>query len=88
MRWHLTGCAAVLPFVLTLLLFVFEFLLQRKGFRKIILGFLLTGIAILTYYYVPLELWMQSFVSMTHVIAIIAVMQLFTSDILPGIKGN
>ena len=73
-----------LLFFLTLLLLVFGFPLQGKGFRKITLFFLLTGSAILVYYQMPLESWMQSLVSMTNVIAIIAVMQLFTLPIEIG----
>ena len=69
---------------LSLLLLVFGFSLQNMGFRKITLAFLLTGSAILAYYRVSPELCMQSFVSMTNVIAIIAVMQLFTLPIQLG----
>jgi hypothetical protein len=52
--------------------------LQGRGFKKITLPFLLTGFAILTYYELSFVSWMQFLVSMTNVVAIIVVMQLFT----------
>ncbi len=73
-----------LLFFFTVLLFGCGFPLQGAGFRKITLGFLLAGCAILAYYQMPPEAWMQSFVSMTNVIAIIAVMQLFSLPIEIG----
>ena len=72
----------------TLLLFIVGLPLQGKGFKKITLVFLAVGIAILTYCQLPVQSWMQSLVSMTNVIAIIAVMQLFTLPIEVGGYSN
>jgi len=76
----------VLPvlFGCSVLLFVCGFPLQGKEFKKITLFFLLLGAAILMYYQLPFVSWMQSLVSMTNVIAIIVVMQLFTLPIELG----
>jgi hypothetical protein len=62
--------------------------MQGPGFRKITLFFLLLGSSILTYYKLPFIIWMQSLVSMTNVIAIIVVMQLFSLPITLGQYSN
>lgn len=69
---------------LTALLFVFGLPLQKKGFRTITLLFLSLGIAILTYYQLPFSMWMSSLTSMTNIVAIIVVMQLFAIPIEVG----
>lgn len=76
----------ILPalFVSSLFLFLCGFPQQGKEFKKITLFFLSIGAAILIYYQLPLLSWMQSLVSMTNVIAIIVVMQLFTLPIEIG----
>lgn len=75
-------------FFFTVLLFIMGLPMQGKGFQKITLFFLLTGSAILTYYKLPFVIWMQSFVSMTNLIAIIVVMQLFSLPIEIGEYSN
>lgn len=71
-------------FVVTILFFICGFPMQGKGFKKISLFFLLIGCVILTYYELPIVLWMKAFVSMTNLVAIIVVMQLFTLPIELG----
>lgn len=79
----------LLLFSLTVLLFLSGYRLQGKGFRKITLFFLLAGGSILAYYRLPPGVWLESFVSMTNVISIIVVMQLFTLPIeLGGYAGS
>jgi hypothetical protein len=68
----------------TALLFVLGLFMQRKGFRTITLIFFALGIGILVYYKLPFSLWMSSFTSMTNIIAIIVVMQLFAIPIEVG----
>lgn len=76
-------------FFLTAILFLSGFSLQGKGFKRITLFFLLTGSGILAYYRMAPDVWMHSFISMTNVIAIIVVMQLFTLPIeLGGYAGS
>jgi len=71
-------------FGVTVLFFICGLPMQGKGFKKITLLFLLIGGTILTYYKLPFVSWMQAFVSMTNVVAIIVVMQLFTLPIELG----
>ncbi len=80
--------ALPLLFFSALILFLFGFPLQGKGFKKITLVFLFIGSSILIYYKLPFAIWMQAFVSMTNVIAIIVVMQLFTLPIELGGYSN
>lgn len=70
--------------LLTAIVFVCGFPQQSKGFKRITLVFLLTGSAIMIGFRLSLEIWMVSLVSMTNVIAIIVVMQLFTLPIELG----
>ena len=58
--------------------------LQKKGFRTITLLFFLSGIALLALYQLPFSLWITSLNSMTHIIAILVVMQLFSLPIQVG----
>ena len=68
----------------TVLLFGFGLVLQKKGFRTITLLFLILGSGILIYYHLPFSIWIQSLTSMTNIIAIIVVMQLFAIPIEVG----
>lgn len=68
----------------TLLLLVFGLSMQKRGFRNITLFFFALGIALLVYFELPLTIWMQSLTSMTNIIAIIVVMQLFSIPIEVG----
>ena len=69
---------------LTLVLFLFGLPAQKKGFRTITLLFLLFGIGILITYKLPFSIWISSLNSMTNIIAIIVVMQLFALPIEVG----
>ena len=69
---------------LTLVLFLFGLPAQKKGFRTITLLFLLFGIGILITYELPFSIWVSSLNSMTNIIAIIVVMQLFALPIEVG----
>ena len=69
---------------LTLVLFLFGLPAQKKGFRTITLLFLLFGIGILIAYKLPFSIWISSLNSMTNIIAIIVVMQLFALPIEVG----
>lgn len=71
-------------FAAAFLLLISGFPLQGGGFKKVTLSFLLFGGAILAYYRIQPECWLRSFVSMSNVIAIVAVMQLFTLPIELG----
>lgn len=68
----------------TACLFVCGFPLQSRGFQKITLLFFVLGGILLFTNHMPLHDWLETFVSMTNVIAIIAVMQLFTLPIEIG----
>lgn len=68
----------------TVLLFGFGLVMQKKGFRTITLLFLILGCGILIYYQLPFSIWIQSLTSMTNIIAIIVVMQLFAIPIEVG----
>jgi len=68
----------------TLLLLLFGLSMQKKGFRNITLFFFTLGIALLVYFQLPFTIWMQSLTSMTNIIAIIVVMQLFSIPIEVG----
>lgn len=68
----------------TLCVFLLGLPSQKKGFRSITLFFLFFGLAILGYYELPFAIWIQSFNSMTNIIAILVVMQLFTLPIEVG----
>lgn len=68
----------------TALLFGLGLFMQRKGFRTITLIFFALGVGILVYYKLPFPLWMSSLTSMTNIIAIIVVMQLFAIPIEVG----
>ncbi len=72
----------------TLLLFAVGLGSQKKGFRNVTLLFFTAGIIILAVYRLPLSLWLQSLTSMTNIIAIIVVMQLFTIPIEVGRYGE
>lgn len=65
-------------------LLVFGLPLQKKGFRKITLIFLFLGSLILLFYKMPYSIWLKSVSSMTNIIAITIVMQLFTIPISIG----
>lgn len=69
---------------LTALLFAGGLGAQKKGFRTITLFFFGLGVAILWYTHLPFAQWMQSLTSMTNIIAIIVVMQLFSIPIEVG----
>lgn len=73
---------------LTLVLFLFGLPAQKKGFRTITLFFLLFGIGILIAYNLPFSIWVSSLNSMTNIIAIIVVMQLFAMPIEVGKYGD
>ncbi|WP_094604532.1 hypothetical protein SPSIL_052270 [Sporomusa silvacetica DSM 10669] len=75
-------------FISTLLVFICCLPLQGPGFKKITLLFLLAAGAIAFYYQLSFTAWLQSFVSMTNVIAIIAVMQLFVLPLELGGYSN
>lgn len=68
----------------TAFLFFFGLSMQKKGFRTITLLFLILGCGILVYYQLPFSIWIQSLTSMTNIIAIIVVMQLFAIPIEVG----
>jgi len=68
----------------TVILFGLGLFMQRKGFRTITLLFFILGFSLLVYYKLPFPLWMQSLTSMTNIIAIIVVMQLFAIPIEVG----
>ncbi|MGE4588792.1 MAG: hypothetical protein AB7E34_04385 [Acidaminococcaceae bacterium] len=72
----------------TAALFIFGLAMQGQGFRKITLFFAIMGSAILFYYKMPLKIWEQTLISMTNIIAIIVVMQLFTIPIEIGKYSN
>lgn len=69
---------------LTLVLFLFGLPTQKKGFRTITLFFLLCGMSIFLAYQLPFSIWISSLTSMTNIIAIIVVMQLFAIPIEVG----
>jgi len=68
----------------TALLFVLGLFIQKSGFRTITLFFFTLGTLILIYYKLPFSIGMQSLTSMTNIIAIIVVMQLFSIPIEVG----
>ncbi|MDU2063504.1 MAG: hypothetical protein E6713_01590 [Sporomusaceae bacterium] len=70
--------------IVSLLLFLTGFPTQGKSFQKMTLFFLACGAFLLWNYHLPLSIWLDSFISMTNVIAIIVVMQLFTLPISLG----
>lgn len=70
--------------VFTMILLVCGIPMQKKGFRTITLAFLALGSIILLAFRMPLDIWTRSFTSMTNIIAIIVVMQLFTIPIEVG----
>jgi len=72
----------------TATLFVCGFGMQKKGFLGITLLFFALGTTILLSYRLPLLAWMQSLTSMTNIIAIIVVMQLFSLPIELGRYGD
>ncbi|QEM67510.1 hypothetical protein FO488_04690 [Geobacter sp. FeAm09] len=58
--------------------------LMGKGFKKITIVFLLSGVALLLVCRQPLPVWMKALASMTNLIAILIVMQLFAIPIKLG----
>jgi len=68
----------------TALLFVLGLFIQKSGFRTITLFFFTLGTLILIYYKLPFSIGMQALTSMTNIIAIIVVMQLFSIPIEVG----
>ncbi|AOO64836.1 hypothetical protein [Sulfurospirillum halorespirans] len=68
----------------TALLFGVGLFIQKSGFRTITLFFFTLGTLILIYYKLPFSIGMQSLTSMTNIIAIIVVMQLFSIPIEVG----
>lgn len=68
----------------TALLFGVGLGMQKSGFRTITLFFFTLGTLILIYYKLPFSIGMQSLTSMTNIIAIIVVMQLFSIPIEVG----
>lgn len=86
--FHLTGIffklnqALLVTFTVTLLFCGIP--MQKKGFRNISLIFLALGSVILLVFRMPADIWMRSLTSMTNIIAIIVVMQLFTIPIEVG----
>lgn len=55
-----------------------------KGFKKITIVFLVLGVSVLIAFHQPLEIWESATNSMTNVIAIMVVMQMFTIPIEVG----
>lgn len=68
----------------TLILLVSVIPFQTASFKKITLSFLFLGTLLLTYGNQPLSIWVKTATSMTNVIAILVVMQLFTLPIATG----
>lgn len=58
--------------------------LMGKGFKKITIVFLVLGIGLLLYFRQPLPVWMKALGSMTSLISILIVMQLFAIPIKLG----
>lgn len=78
----------VLLGVSTLVLFCVGLSQQKKAFRSVTLLFFTAGVGILALYRLPLAIWIQSLDSMTNIIAIILVMQLFSIPIDIGKYGD
>lgn len=68
----------------TAVLFVCGLGMQKKGFLRITVLFFVLGTTILLAYRLAFPVWMQSLTSMTNIIAIIVVMQLFSIPIEAG----
>ena len=73
-----------LMFLASAAAFAAGFPLMSKGFQKAAAIFLALGVAMLALGRQPFDLWMKSTSSMTSVIAIVAVMQIFTVPIKVG----
>lgn len=73
-----------LLFLVTLLFFISAIPKQSNDFRNITLFFLFTGILLLTDSKAPYQTWINSFTSMTNVLAIMLVMQFFAIPIGAG----
>ena len=71
-------------FIATLLLLASAIPLQTASFKKITLIFLIAGTLLLLYAKEPPRVWIQTTTSMTNIIAILTVMQLFTIPIETG----
>lgn len=78
------GDLSLFLFFDTIILLISVIPFQTASFKKITLSFLLAGILLLLYGNQPLDVWVKTATSMTNVIAILIVMQLFTLSIETG----
>lgn len=71
-------------FVVTCAALVLSMPLMGKGFKKITIVFLVLGSGLLLFFGQPFSVWMTAFASMTSLISILIVMQLFSIPIKLG----
>ena len=71
-------------FIAAVIIVLFGIPFISRGFRKITIVFFFAGLIILIWYKLPLDTWTTSFNSMTGLISILTVMQLFTIPIEVG----
>lgn len=58
--------------------------IMGKGYRKATLTFLISGLAMLLYFHEPLSMWLRAAGTLTNVIAILVMMQIFSIPIQVG----
>ncbi|KJR48962.1 hypothetical protein UF75_0672 [Desulfosporosinus sp. I2] len=71
-------------FVVAVIVLLFGVIVMGQGFKKITITFMILGVFVLTKFEQPFSAWVTALNSMTNVIAILVIMQMFTIPIEVG----